>query len=130
LNLDAAYILIVDDEPELLEVFQAWIAAAGCPNVSTAPDGMEALELCTHTPFDLIISDINMPRMDGITLLRNLFKRGQHMPSIIFVSGFDAVDRAELRELGVDAFLAKPVRRKELLLAVETALALRNLHSR
>ena len=77
--------------------------------------------------FDLLISDVRMPKMDGITLVRRLAERESTIPSIIFVSGFGDVDEREMYEQGVEAFLAKPLRMSELLLAIQRALAERSV---
>lgn len=120
--MKTAAILVVDDEPNMREILDHWLAKAEYSNVRCAADGQEALTMCCAERFDLVISDINMPRMDGITLLRNLRQLGQHMPAIVFVSGLDSVDRVELLNLGASAFLLKPFRRLDLLTAIEVAL--------
>jgi two-component system response regulator MprA len=120
--MTTAAILVVDDEPNMREILNHWLARAGYSNVCSAGDGQEALAMCCADKFDLVISDINMPRMDGVTLLRKLRGLGQHMPAIVFVSGLDFIDRAELLDLGASAFLLKPFRRLDLMDAVELAL--------
>jgi CheY-like chemotaxis protein len=72
---------------------------------------------------DLVVTDVRMPRVDGVTLVRSLNRREHPLPSIIFVSGFGDVNAREMYGLGVEAFLAKPFRRDELLSAIRTALA-------
>jgi CheY-like chemotaxis protein len=114
--------MVVEDEPELLKIFVRWLTQAGCNIVRSARDGEEALPLLRATHFDLLISDINMPRMDGITLVRNLAEAGCSVPTIIFVSG-EKQNSDELRQLGVRAFLSKPIRRTELLTASQNTLA-------
>jgi two-component system chemotaxis response regulator CheY len=120
--MTTAAILIVDDEPSMLEILGEWLTRAEYSNVRSAGDGQAALEMCCANTFELVISDINMPRMDGVTLLRNLRGLGHRMPAIVFVSGLDSVNREELLSLGASAFLLKPFRRKELIAAVEEAL--------
>jgi CheY-like chemotaxis protein len=120
--MKTAAILVVDDEPSMLEILVEWLVRGEYANVRSAGDGQEALEMCCADSYELVISDINMPRMDGITLLRNLRELGHRMPAIVFVSGLDSVNRKELLDLGASAFLLKPFRRQELLVAVEDAL--------
>jgi CheY-like chemotaxis protein len=123
MDLSHASMLIVDDEPMLREIFEQWFTKAGCRSVSTAEDGEEALVALQANHFDLLISDVRMPKMDGIALVRQLAECGGTIPSIIFVSGFGDVDEREMYGLGVEAFLAKPLRREELLLVINKALA-------
>jgi CheY-like chemotaxis protein len=115
-------ILVVDDEPSMLEIIGEWLGGSGYSHVRFAGDGREALEMCRAERFELVISDIHMPRMDGIELLRNLRELGQRMPAIVFVSGYDAVDQAKLLSLGASSFLLKPFRRNDLIVAVKVAL--------
>jgi len=121
MDLTGARILVVDDEPELVDIYASWFAAIGCLSVSVAHDGDEALEMCDQEVFDLLVSDINMPRMDGITMLGNLRQRG-HASPCIFVSGYNAANKSRMEELGVRSSLTKPVRRKDLIAAAATAL--------
>ena len=85
--MKTAAILVVDDEPSMLEILVEWLVRGEYANVRSAGDGQEALEMCCADSYELVISDINMPRMDGITLLRNLRELGHRMPAIVFVSG-------------------------------------------
>jgi two-component system chemotaxis response regulator CheY len=117
-----AAILMVDDEPSMLELLGLWFAEAGYSNVRSAGNGQQALAMCCADSFDLVISDVNMPQMDGMTLLRKLRELDQHMPAIVFVSRLNEVSRGELLSLGASAFLQKPFRRLDLLSAVELAL--------
>jgi len=75
---------------------------------------------------DLLITDVRMPVMDGVTLVRRMVEIGMSLPSIVFVSGFGDVDRKEMYALGVEAFLSKPFDREELLGVIERALAERS----
>lgn len=122
MTIAEATILVVDDEPELLEIFAVWLGRSGC-TVVTAPNGAEALRrLDEGPPIDAIISDIRMPIMDGITLVRKIFERERHIPSIIFVSGFGDIDVRDAHALGVEAMLPKPLKRQHLLQALENCL--------
>ncbi len=120
---EQATILLVDDEPALLEIVGRWLRMEGCGRVLTAPDGEAALAVLTASHVDLLMTDVRMPRMDGVGLVRSLVERDQPLPSIIFVSGFGDVDRREMYALGVEAFLSKPFRREEVLAVIHNALA-------
>ena len=127
MKLSDAAILIVDDEPALVEIFEEWITDAGCRNVHTAANGEAALAVLKAHKIHLLISDIRMPVMDGISLVRHLGEMGETLPSVIFVSGFGTLDQREMYGLGVEAFFSKPMDRGELVAAVENALKERDL---
>jgi len=123
MNLVDAKILVVDDEPMLVEIYAAWLSSVGCMKVSTANDGAAALALMESETFDLLLSDIRMPVMDGITLVRCLAKTMRTLPTIVFVSGFGDIDQREMYALGVEAFVAKPCDRIALIKLLEKAVA-------
>lgn len=113
----------MDDEPILRKIFTQWLNMAGCKLISEASDGEAALAALQEKPFDVLISDVRMPVMDGFTLVRRLAELDLGVPSIIFVSGFADIDLRQMFEFGVEAFLSKPFKREELIACVETALA-------
>jgi len=123
IHLEQATVLLVDDEPALLDIIGKWLLLEGCGQVLKAPDGEAAFAMLESSHVDLLITDVHMPRVDGVSLVRRLVDRKLPLPSIIFVSGFGEVDRREMYGLGVEAFLAKPFRREELLAAIRRALA-------
>jgi CheY-like chemotaxis protein len=115
-------VLLVDDEPDLREIFGMWLERAGCCNVYTAKDGEAALAIFADYRIDLLITDLRMPIMDGITLVRSLAMLGAPTPSIVFVSGFGDIDQREMYDLGVEAFLSKPIPPERLIEVVTRAL--------
>ncbi len=121
MRFEDATILIADDEPELLEIFALWLRRAGC-TVLTAVNGEEALQRLRLNRVDMLVSDIRMPIMDGVALVRRLYELGLHIPSIIFVSGFGDIDPREVYALGVEAMLPKPLSRQQFLKSVESCL--------
>ena len=123
MNLNEATILVVDDEPDLLEIFEHWLKDAGCKNILSAANGEQALALARATAsIDLLVTDIHMPVMDGISLVRHVAELASVIPSVIFVSGFGDIGAREMYDLGVEAFLSKPIQRSDFLQAVETGL--------
>jgi len=120
--LDEATILIVDDEPILQEICTLWLKQGGFRQVLTASNGLEALVLIEERKIDLLITDVHMPQMDGMVLIRTIRERGFSIPSIIFMSAYTDVDLAELSNLGVKKFLEKPFTPEILLEAVTTSL--------
>ena len=82
MDVSDATVLIVEDEPDLLEIYEAW-AERKCAKVLTAPNGLVALGLLAENSIDVMISDVRMPVMDGLTLVRTVRQREKPIPSII-----------------------------------------------
>lgn len=116
-----ATLLIVDDEPYYCEIAKDWFEREGS-RVFTAEDGIAALELLDKEKVNAIITDIRMPRMDGVQLIRRLKSSGSYLPTAVALSGFSDLLAREAYDLGIEAQLAKPVSRKVLIAAVEAAL--------
>jgi DNA-binding response OmpR family regulator len=112
-------ILLVEDEVDLREIMAEELASY---QVIQASDGQEALDLLAQGRIDLIVSDINMPRLDGLTMLERLRDQGHTVP-VIIVSGYgDTQKRARAQQLGAASFLDKPIAFDSLLKAVDAAL--------
>jgi CheY-like chemotaxis protein len=91
--------------------------------VLVAEDGAEALNIIQANQVDVVVSDVRMPVMDGITLLKKV-KASGYKSSVMFVSGFtDVIKPRESYDLGVEAVMSKPVERKQLIAAVTRILA-------
>lgn len=118
-----ARVLVVDDEPSVSQVFARMLTAAG--HVATvAHDGVRAIELLAVTPFDVVVSDIQMPEMDGLTLLRRIRAHDLDLP-VVFVTGNPGLDTAiQAIEHGAFRYLPKPVEAAKLIAAVESAARL------
>ncbi|QID19320.1 response regulator [Nitrogeniibacter mangrovi] len=101
------HVLVVDDEPFNREIAQAIVEEAGLV-VDTVEDGVQALELAAQTAYDVILMDIQMPRMDGLEATRRLRADGSRVPIIAMTANAFADDRARCRAAGMDDFLAKP----------------------
>ena len=119
-------VLLVDDEPALLRAFERALSAAG-HRVQTASDGAEALKLLADGDFDTVVSDITMPGMDGIELLRKVREQNVDVP-VILVTGSPEVRTAlEAVEHGAMRYLVKPVDLPELSEVVSRAVQLHGL---
>jgi EAL domain-containing protein (putative c-di-GMP-specific phosphodiesterase class I) len=119
-------ILIADDEPMLLRGLDRVLTRAGY-EVVTANDGHQAAELLNQLEFDAIVSDISMPGMNGIQLLRRARERDLDVP-VLLVTGAPAVETAvEALEYGAFQYLTKPVDAKRFEQAVEKAVQLHRM---
>ena len=110
----AAKILVVDDDESLRELLRMHLASAGY-DVSTAADAINAGYLVLKNPPDLILSDVNMPHMDGFEFVAAL-KSDKTLPYIpvIFLTSVEDGDHRG-KELGAVGYLTKPVRADRLL---------------
>ena len=114
-------LLVVDDEKNLRLVVQKEMARQG-HDVETADDGEAAWELLEAQDFDVVLCDINMPRLDGLGLLRRTRERSQNPPEVIMLTGQATVESAiEAMKLGAYDYLTKPYRIGELSALVTAA---------
>jgi two-component system, chemotaxis family, chemotaxis protein CheY len=102
-------ILVVDDTRSMRKMVAAVLLAAGY-EVSEAGDGVEALELAQSRQFDLVVTDHNMPRMDGVTLVRELRQLPQYdaIALIVLSTEVDPALKQRGREAGATGWMAKP----------------------
>ena len=115
-------ILLVDDDIEICRYIKSelsdWYRFVICNN------GKEALKQLLSGDFDLVISDVVMPEMDGIALLKNIKGNANisHVPVIMLTSKTEISDRLEGIKLGADAYLAKPFSLEELHLTIDNLI--------
>ena len=116
-----AKLLVVDDENNLRMVVQKELSRSG-HEVETASDGENAWQALEQNDFDVVLCDINMPRLDGISLLRRLREKRQNPPEVIMLTGHATVESAiEAMKLGAYDYLTKPYRITELAALVTQA---------
>lgn len=120
----APKILVVDDDPDILELY-AEILKKGDYRLTTAADGQEAAKLLKTKSFDLIVSDVSMPGMDGIQLLRAIRDIDLDVPVVLATAGPSIETAMKAIELGALRYLQKPVDAKALRQVVEYGI---NLH--
>ena len=114
-------ILVVEDDKELLSLFKHVLIKNGYDAVG-AGNGQEALELLDGEYFDMIISDIMMPVMDGYELVRALREAGNSIP-VMMITAKDAFDDMRLGFLsGTDDYMVKPINTNEMILRVGALL--------
>ena len=126
LNLQAhPHILIADDNATNRVVAQALCEMFGCTS-ETVEDGQEALEAVQVRPFDLILMDIKMPRMDGVqaTLaIRGLSSDSRNIPIVALTANADPEDAKHYLSVGMAAVVEKPIKPERLRMAMNAALA-------
>ena len=113
-------ILVADDEPKIRMFIRANLEARGY-EVDLAKDGIEAIELAERLLPDVIVLDVNMPRMDGIEACRRL-REWADMPIIILSIRGDEKDKVRALDEGADDYVTKPFSVEELLARIRVAL--------
>lgn len=111
-----ARVLVVDDSSLVRLYYRSTLERAGF-EIEQAINGIEAMERILSQPFDLVIVDVNMPRMDGFTFLRAL-RCGPNdissLPALVVSTESEMRDIAEARASGANFYLVKPVAEAEL----------------
>ena len=117
------HLLVVDDDLKSRKIISMLLEERGY-KISLAKSGAEALSILPrNNPFDLILTDINMPGMSGIELIETLKERGMAIPFCVVSSVDDKRVIFRLQGLGCSGFLVKPLRSLTLVEKVETILA-------
>jgi two-component system response regulator ResD len=110
----STHILVVDDEATVREVLRRYLEREGF-RVSEAPDGYIALDEIAIDPPDLIVLDLMLPGVDGLTITRQLRQRaGKQIPIIMLTAKGETSDRIRGLDVGADDYLAKPFSPREL----------------
>lgn len=114
------HVLIVDDEPQITRVLRTSLSAQGY-EIRVANDGETALEIARDFVPDLVITDLAMPRMNGVELCRNL-RRISQVPIIVLSVRGEERSKIEALDSGADDYITKPVGTGELLARMRAAL--------
>lgn len=121
-----AYILVVDDEEKMQHLLSVILMRQGY-RVDRAGDGRKALDLIRDNPYDLVISDIRMPNMDGLGLLSAIRELNIPCP-MVFITAFASIDSAvDAMRQGVVDYITKPFDEERILLTVERTLGVSRL---
>jgi len=116
-----ARVLVVDDAPDTLEVIRRNLADEGY-TVFTAPGVVEAIELLESSPVDLVITDLKMPKISGLDLVRHV-RENMKETEVMMITGYATVEGAvEAVKTGAEEYLSNPFTDEELLEAVDKAL--------
>lgn len=114
-------ILIVDDEAKIREVIKEYIKFSGYES-DEAEDGKEAVEKCRDNNYDLIIMDIMMPKVDGITAIKEI-KKFSDTPILVLSARTEEYDRLFGFEVGADDYVAKPFSPSEVVARIKAILS-------
>jgi len=116
----AQTILVVDDEPQIVRLVRTYLEEAGF-RVVTASDGEQALYVTRHEKPDLVVLDLLMPRMDGLTFTRRV-RSERDVPIVMLTARAEETDRIVGLELGADDYVTKPFSPRELVARVRAVL--------
>ncbi len=121
-----ARILVVDDEPSTVSALETLLRQSGY-EIRTAEDGLQALERFAESAADIVVTDVNMPKMSGIALLKELRKQDATLPVIVCTASGDVATAIDAMRAGAENYLTKPVELEALVIAIERALQGREL---
>ncbi len=121
-----ANILIVDDEEKIRHILSIMLKLKG-HSVKEAQDGKAALELIEKEPFDIIISDLKMPEIDGFELLKRVKSMEIPIPVIVITAYATIESAVEAMKKGAVDYIAKPFEEEKILLSIEKALGVSRL---
>ena len=118
-----AHVLTVDDSVSLRKLVANALATAG-HQVTEAANGTDALNAVKLLKFDLVISDLNMPVMDGLTFIRNLRNLAayKHTPILVLTTDMDPAKKKAAKESGATGWLVKPFDPDQLLATIRKVL--------
>jgi two-component system response regulator MprA len=118
---EQARILVVDDEPAVQSALSRALSMESY-EVAQASDGLQALERLGSAPFEAVILDIAMPRLDGLEVCRRLRQAGDRTPVLMLTARGEVDDRVAGLDAGADDYLVKPFALRELLARVRALL--------
>jgi len=114
-------LLLIEDEPGLVLTLRDRLTREGYA-LDTCGDGESGLERASREPFDLVLLDVMLPRLNGFDVLRELRKRGAQVPVIMLTAKGQVADKVVGLKLGADDYVTKPFEMVELLARIEAKL--------
>ena len=116
-------ILAVDDSPSMRDMVRIALTDAGY-DVTQATDGQEALDIARNAAFDLVLSDVNMPRMNGIELIRALRAESayKHTPILMLTTESSVERKREGKDAGATGWIVKPFDPEQLVATMQRVL--------
>ncbi|MBR9909147.1 MAG: EAL domain-containing protein [Gammaproteobacteria bacterium] len=129
-DLKSSLIMMVDDEPIMMELVQAFLEGEGYSKFLTLEDSTIALQTMKERRPDVLLLDLNMPVVDGFDILRSLRASAEfsRLPIIVLTANSDSASKLKALELGATDFLAKPVDPSELALRLQNTLSMKTYH--
>ena len=123
----SAKILIIDDEPDMLDMLELIITSKTPHSVITTTDARVLADLLEQDSFDLVITDLKMPSLDGIEVIKKVESHNPETP-VIMITAFGTIEAAEeaVRQGAYD-YITKPFRKEHILLAISRALNWRRI---
>ncbi|HNQ73975.1 MAG TPA: response regulator [Verrucomicrobiota bacterium] len=113
-------VLLVDDDPELLDIYRdTFTELPSKPEVETATTGTKALAMLESGEYRLLVTDLRMPRMDGLQLLAIVRRKWPELRTVVLTSNADERFRSRVYALGVDLYWSKPSSEAEMAQFVE-----------
>jgi two-component system, NtrC family, response regulator AtoC len=119
-------ILAVDDEPSMLRLLEISLKQAGYQPI-LARDGSEALQIIKNQTIDLVVSDLHMPRMNGLDLLKNICLENDALPFIMVTAQGEIKTAVEAMKLGASDYILRPFDLETLEVAIAKALSVQRL---
>lgn len=113
-------ILIIEDDPEIIKLLEIHLSNL-IYNASTATDGEEGLNMALQNDYDLILLDLTLPTMDGVTICKRLREK-KNTPIIMLTAKSEEIDRVLGLEMGADDYITKPFSIRELLARVKAVM--------
>jgi diguanylate cyclase (GGDEF)-like protein len=125
--LKTALIMMVDDEPILMEILQTFLEDEGYENFITIEDSRLAMDRLVKDQPDVLLLDLKMPNVNGFEILQQVRDNEllKHLPVIVLTSSSDAATKLKALELGATDFLAKPIDASELALRLRNTLTVK-----
>lgn len=121
MNTPSRTVLVVDDEEVVRLAYLRSLKSAQC-DADAVPDGVEALHAMERQPYDVVVLDLRMPGMDGMSVLRTIKERWPES-EVVVITGYPSVETAkEAVRLGAHGYLAKPVGPDDVIRAASAAM--------
>ncbi len=120
-------ILAVDDEPHMLLLLERIVISKTPHSIATTSNSLEVPDLLNKGEYDIIISDLKMPGLDGLDILR-LVKERDRDEQVIIITAFGIMETAmEALSLGVCSYILKPFRKEQIIASIERTMEIRRM---